>query len=133
MVDLLGDQQDIVGTRSATAEDVEQGLATEVGQEIETRRKAGFDESGNFLGLSALAEDIQRGNLSRQREADLADVERLSDRYQDVMSDFGLVQQKVSQAQGSPESQRQRLTGTPSHRRRCCKWISNRSGRDDTR
>jgi hypothetical protein len=112
MVDLLGDQQDIVGTRSATAEDVEQGLATEVGEEIETRRKAGFDESGNFLGLSALAEDIQRGNLSRQREADLADVERLSDRYQDVMSDF-----KPGTAEGITgagevlESQRQRLTG----------------------
>ena len=94
MVDLLGDKQDIVGTRSATAEDVELGLATEVGEEIETRRKAGFDEGGNFLGLSALAEDIQRGNLSRQREADLADVERLSDRYQDVMSDFKPVRQR---------------------------------------
>jgi hypothetical protein len=53
-----------------------------------TDRKAGFDADGNFLGLSALAEDIQRGNLSRQREADLADVERLSDRYQDVMADY---------------------------------------------
>lgn len=51
-------------------------------------RQAGFDEQGNFLGLSALAEDIQRGNLSRQREADLADVERLAGRYSDVMEDF---------------------------------------------
>ena len=38
------------------------------------------------LDSPALAEDIQRGNLSRQREADLADVERLSDRHQDVIS-----------------------------------------------
>ena len=35
-----------------------------------------------------MAEDIQRGNLSRQREADLADVERLSDRFQNVMEDY---------------------------------------------
>jgi hypothetical protein len=57
-------------------------------QETADGRKPGFDADGNFLGLSALAEDIQRGNLSRQREADLADVERLSDRYQDVMADY---------------------------------------------
>ncbi len=56
--------------------------------EVDTGRQAGFDEQGNFLGLSALAEDIQQGNLSRQREADLADVERLSDRYQKVMEDY---------------------------------------------
>ena len=55
---------------------------------VDTGRQAGFDTEGNFLGLSALAEDIQRGNLSRQREADLADVELLSDRYQAVMEDF---------------------------------------------
>ena len=56
--------------------------------QVSTGRQAGFDADGNFLGLSALAEDIQRGNLSRQREADLADVERLSSRFQDVMEDF---------------------------------------------
>ena len=55
---------------------------------VDTGRQAGFDEQGNFLGLSALAEDVQRANLSRQREADLADVERLSSRFQDVMADF---------------------------------------------
>jgi hypothetical protein len=54
----------------------------------DTGRQAGFDAEGNFLGLSAMAEDIQRGNLSRQREADLADVERLSDRFQNVMEDY---------------------------------------------
>ncbi|MDC0369661.1 hypothetical protein OAN13_08190 [Opitutales bacterium] len=54
----------------------------------DTGRQAGFDAEGNFLGLSALAEDIQRGNLSRQRESDLADVERLSDRFQTVMEDY---------------------------------------------
>jgi len=55
---------------------------------VDTGRQAGFDAEGNFLGLSAMAEDIQRGNLSRQREADLADVERLSDRFQNVMEDY---------------------------------------------
>jgi len=54
----------------------------------DTGRQAGFDAEGNFLGLSAMAEDIQRGNLSRQREADLADVERLSSRFQNVMEDY---------------------------------------------
>ena len=72
MVDLLGDRR--------------KALDPTTGEQ--TNRMAGFDEQGNFLGLAALAEDIQRGNLSRQREADLADVERLSDRYSEVMEDF---------------------------------------------
>mgnify|MGYP003109410619 CR=1 FL=1 len=55
---------------------------------VDSGRQAGFDEQGNFLGLSAYTEDIQRGNLSRQREADLADVERLAGRYSDVMEGF---------------------------------------------
>ena len=93
MVDLLGDKRTVseFTTRQATQEDVAAGLASEVGESITEAtggRKAGFDADGNFLGLSALAEDIQRGNLSRQREADLADVERLSDRYQNVMEDY---------------------------------------------
>jgi len=72
MVDLLGDRR--------------KALDPTTGEQ--TNRMAGFDEQGNFLGLAALAEDIQRGNLSRQREADLADVERLADRYSEVMEDF---------------------------------------------
>ena len=72
MIDLLGDRRQAI--------DPATGLPTE--------RQAGFDEQGNFLGLSALAEDIQRGNLSRQREADLADVERLSPRFRDVMEAY---------------------------------------------
>ena len=112
MIDLLGDKRDIIGTRSATAEDVEKGLATEVGQEIETRRKAGFDAEGNFLGLSALAEDVQAGNLSRQRERDLADVENLQDRYKTIMDQFKPgTAQGIEGAQSVLESQRQRLTG----------------------
>ncbi len=112
MIDLLGDKRDVVGTRSATAEDVEKGLATEVGQEIETRRKAGFDAEGNFLGLSALAEDVQAGNLSRQRERDLADVENLQDRYKTIMDQFKPgTAQGIEGAQSVLESQRQRLTG----------------------
>ena len=66
MVDLLGDTRQLIG------ED----------------RTAGFDDMGNFLGLSALTEDIGTSQQSRQRERDLADVERLSGRYKDVMDKF---------------------------------------------
>ena len=93
MIDLLGDSRNVqeFTSRQATEADVAAGLASEVGESIMEAsgdRQAGFDEQGNFLGLSALAEDIQRGNLSRQREADLADVERLAGRYSDVMEEF---------------------------------------------
>jgi hypothetical protein len=78
-------------------------------------RQAGFDSAGNFLGLSALAEDIQRGNLSRQREADLADVERLSDRYSDVMDEFRPgTQQALTDASAVLDSQKNNLTGAGS-------------------
>jgi len=66
MVDLLGDRRQLLG------ED----------------RTAGFDESGQFLGLSALTEDIGQAQLSRRRERDLADVERLAPRFKDVMDAF---------------------------------------------
>tara|TARA_R110002020_G_scaffold6149_5_gene25768 strand:- start:5248 stop:7494 length:2247 start_codon:yes stop_codon:yes gene_type:complete len=75
-------------------------------------RQAGFDEQGNFLGLSALAEDVQAGNLSRQRERDLADVERLSGRFQDVMEDYKPgTAEAVTGAREVLESQKDRLTG----------------------
>ena len=77
-----------------------------------TDRQAGFDADGNFLGLSALAEDIQRGNLSRQREADLADVERLSGRFQDVMKDYKpAATSGLDDARILLEQQRENLTG----------------------
>ena len=94
MVDILGDTRAVqeFETKVATADDVAAGLADEVGESFvaprDTPRRAGFDEYGNFMGLSALAEDIQRGNLSRQREADLQDVARLSGLYGDIMSDY---------------------------------------------
>ncbi len=94
MVDLLGDRREIVDyqTRQATEEDVTAGLATEVGESITeavgTGRQAGFSETGEFQGASALAEDIQAGNLSRQRERDISDVERLSGRFQNIMEDY---------------------------------------------
>ena len=78
----------------------------------ETDRQAGFDAQGNFLGLAALAEDVQAGNLSRQRERDLADVERLSGRFQDVMEDYRPgTAEAVTGAREVLESQRQNLTG----------------------
>ena len=94
MVDLLGDRRAVqeFETKTATQADVDAGLADEVGETFvtqrDTRRQAGFDDSGNFQGLAALAEDIQRGNLSRQREADLQDVARLSGLYSDIMEDY---------------------------------------------
>jgi len=77
-----------------------------------TNRQAGFDAEGNFLGLSALAEDIQRGNLSRQREADLADVERLDERYKTVMDEFRPgTKQALTDASAVLEAQKDTLTG----------------------
>ena len=93
MLDLLGDKRAIqeFETRTATQADVDAGLASEVGEQFVTQsdstRQAGFDEQGNFLGLSAFGEDIQRANLSRQREADLQDVSRLSPLFADIMED----------------------------------------------
>ena len=75
-------------------------------------RDVGFDEDGNFLGLSALAEDIQRGNLSRQREGDLSDVEQLSQRYQEVMEDYKpSATSGIDDARVLLEQQRENLTG----------------------
>ena len=94
MVDILGDRRAVqeFDTKIATQADVDAGLADEVGETFvtqrDTRRQAGFDDQGQFQGLAALAEDIQRGNLSRQREADLQDVSRLSGLYSDIMEDF---------------------------------------------
>ncbi|MDC0157313.1 hypothetical protein OAK38_06105 [Verrucomicrobia bacterium] len=66
MIDLLGDSRMLEG------ED----------------RRAGFDEDNKFLGLSVLTEDIGGSQLSRSRERDLADVERLAGRYKGVMDEF---------------------------------------------
>lgn len=117
MVDLLGDNRNVeeFTTRQATQEDVAAGLASEVGESITEAtggRKAGFDAEGNFLGLAALSEDIQRGNLSRQREADLTDVERLSDRYRGVMEDYKpAATSGLDDARILLEQQRENLTG----------------------
>ncbi|MFZ9079478.1 MAG: hypothetical protein ACO23H_13155 [Alphaproteobacteria bacterium] len=96
MIDLLGDKR--------KALDPTTGLPT--------NRQAGFDAEGNFLGLSALAEDIQRGNLSRQREADLSDVERLSDRYSTLMENYKPgTTSGIDDARTLLEQQRENLTG----------------------
>jgi hypothetical protein len=96
MIDLLGDKRKALDPTTG----------------LESDRMAGFDAQGNFLGLSALAEDIQRGNLSRQREADLADVERLSDRFQTVMEDYKPgTTSGLDDARLLLEQQRENLTG----------------------
>lgn len=51
-------------------------------------RSAGFTEDGQFLGASAFAEDVGRGNVTRQRQQDLDDVSRFSTQYKDIMEQF---------------------------------------------
>ena len=118
MVDLLGDRRAVqeFETRTATQADVDAGLADEVGAQFVTQkptdRQAGFDESGNFLGLAALSEDLQRSNLSRQREADLQDVSRLSGLYSDIMQDYKPgTQEALQSARDVLEAQQANLTG----------------------
>ena len=117
MVDLLGDTRDITqyDTRTATQEDVNAGLADAVGDtfiaETQTADQAGFRE-GEFMGLSALAEDVQAGNLSRQRERDLQDVARLSPLYSDIMEDYKPgTKAAVSDARKVLDAQKATLTG----------------------
>jgi len=75
-------------------------------------RSAGYTKDGEFLGLSAFGEDIQAGNLSRQRERDLEDVARLSGTYQDIMEDYKPgTQEALESARSVLESQRNALTG----------------------
>ena len=81
-------------------------------EQVDAGREAGFDESGNFLGLSAYGEDIQAGNLSRQRERDLQDVARLSGTYQDIMEDYKPgTQEALESARTVLEGQKESLTG----------------------
>ena len=80
--------------------------------QVDTGRQAGFDESGNFLGLAAYSEDLAAGNLSRQRERDLLDVARLSGTYQDIMKDYKPgTQQALADARDVLASQKDTLTG----------------------
>jgi len=51
-------------------------------------RSAGFTEDGQFLGASAFAEDVARGNITRQRQQDLNDVSRFAGQYKDIMEQF---------------------------------------------
>lgn len=96
MINLLGDSRNAIDPATG----------------LPTTRKAGFDAQGNFLGLSAYTEDIQRGNLSRQREADLSDVERLSDRYRNVMDEYKpATTTGLDDARVLLEQQRENLTG----------------------
>ena len=51
-------------------------------------RSAGYTTDGQFLGLSAFAEDVGRANISRQRTSDLNDVSRFAGQYKDIMDQF---------------------------------------------
>jgi hypothetical protein len=83
------------------------------GQDLESAgRRAGFDESGEFLGLSAFGEDIQASNLSRQRERDLQDVARLSPLYSDIMDKYKPgTQEALESAQAVLKAREGDLTG----------------------
>ena len=75
-------------------------------------RRAGFDPTGEFLGLSAFGEDIQAQNLSRQRQRDLEDVARLSPLYSDIMEDFKpSTKEALESARGVLEAREGALTG----------------------
>jgi hypothetical protein len=84
-------------------------------EQVDSGRQAGFasaEDGGGFLGLSAFGEDIQAGNLSRQRERDLQDVARLSGTYQDIMEDYKPgTQEALESARSVLESQKDSLTG----------------------
>ena len=72
---------DLVGDKRAVQEQVQNEDGTYSLQD--TADQAGFRD-GQFMGLSALAEDIGRGGQQRAREADIADVERLGGRATDA-------------------------------------------------
>ena len=76
-------------------------------------RRAGFDPTGEFLGLSAFGEDIQAQNLSRQRQRDLEDVARLSPLYSDIMEKYKPgTQEALEDARGVLKAREGALTGT---------------------
>jgi len=79
MIDVLGDKRNV--QRAVRQEDGSY-VMEDVG------RRAGYSEDGEFLGLSALAEDLQAGNLSRQRQRDLEDVARMSPLYKEIMDQY---------------------------------------------
>ena len=76
-------------------------------------RQAGFDESGQFRGLSALAEDIGRGGQQRAREADIADVERLGGRATEAYRAQGDLSGALAQARGIGAGGKKGLSAIP--------------------
>ena len=76
-------------------------------------RQAGFDESGEFRGLSALAEDIGRGSQQRAREADIADVERLGGRATDAYRSQGDLSGALAEARAMGAGGSEGLSAIP--------------------
>jgi hypothetical protein len=77
-------------------------------------RQAGFDESGEFRGLSALAEDIGRGGQQRAREADIADVERLGGRATEAYRAQGDLSGALAQARAIGAGGAEGMSAIPS-------------------
>ena len=76
-------------------------------------RRPGFDEDGNFLGLTVLGEDLREQTATAQRGADLADVEANLERFQAIMEEVRPeTSAMLDQAVGVLEEQGERLVGT---------------------
>lgn len=81
-------------------ETIGQAEGRELGLTLQdTEDQAGFRD-GQFMGLSALAEDIGRGSQQRAREADIADVERLGGRATDAYRAQGDLSGALQTARG---------------------------------
>jgi hypothetical protein len=78
----------------------------------DTADQAGF-RKGEFMGLSALSEDIARGGQQRAREADIADVERLGGRATDAYRAQGDLSGALAQARGVGSGGDQELSAIP--------------------
>ena len=108
---LVGDGMvDLVGDKRAVQEQVQNEDGTYSLQDTEDQ--AGF-RGGEFMGLSALAEDIGRGGQQRAREADIADVERLGGRATDAYRSQGDLSGALAEARAMGAGGSEGLSAIP--------------------
>jgi hypothetical protein len=101
---------DLVGDKRAVQEQVQNEDGTYSLQD--TADQAGF-RGGQFMGLSALAEDIGRGGQQRAREADIADVERLGGRATDAYRSQGDLGGALAEARAMGAGGSDKLSAIP--------------------
>jgi len=76
-------------------------------------RQPGFDEDGNFLGLTSWGEDLRQQAATTQRSADIADVEENLSRFQAIMEEVSpATTTMLDDAFDVIEAQGNRLIGT---------------------